>query len=89
MVVQAFVVNVKGAAKSDDEGLLQPLLKRYQAGAVGLAVFGLPAVQAVIEFKWHRFARRLLLAELACFLVWLASFFAFTILFQVGWADRC
>ena len=83
------MVNVKGAAKSDDEGLLQPLLKRYQAGAVGLPVFGLPAVQAVIEFKWHRFARRLLLAELAFFLVWLASFFAFTILFQVGWAVGC
>lgn len=35
-----------------------------------------------MEFKWHTFARRLLLWELAFFLVWLLSFFTFTILFQ-------
>lgn len=39
-----------------------------------------------MEFKWAKWARRVLLGELACFCAWLASFFAFTILFQVPWA---
>lgn len=82
VVVEAFVVNVKGAANADQDGLLQPLLKRWNAGALEMEAFGLPAVQAVVEFKWHTFARRLLLWELAFFLVWLLSFFTFTILFQ-------
>ncbi len=117
----------------------QPLLKRWNVGALEMEAFGLPAVQvgatrvgqdsprrlcgqpgaqrvwfpvqslaaathphahkpnnapwppappplyglqAVVEFKWHKFARRLLLLELAFFLVWLLSFFSFTILFQ-------
>jgi hypothetical protein len=39
-------------------GLLQPLLKRYQARACTAAVFGLPAVQAIISFKWNTWAKR-------------------------------
>lgn len=49
---------------SGSRGLLQPLLKRYQARGCPVSVFGLPAVQAVIQFKWttwaHRFLVRLL-----------------------------
>jgi hypothetical protein len=41
-------------------------------------------VQAVIDWKWNRFCRRLLLWELAVFLLWLVSFSIFTIAFQVG-----
>lgn len=62
---------------------MQPLLKRWQVGALETTAFGLPAVQAVIEFKWRVFAKRLLLWQLAVFLCWLASFFTFAILFQV------
>ncbi|EFN52792.1 expressed protein [Chlorella variabilis] len=93
VVVEAFVVNVKGAANPDKDGLIQarhcgrqwcraPLLKRWQVGALETTAFGLPAVQAVIEFKWRVFAKRLLLWQLAVFLCWLASFFTFAILFQ-------
>lgn len=39
-------------------------------------------VQAVIDWKWTRFCRRLLLWELAVFMLWCLSFFAFTVLFQ-------
>lgn len=39
-------------------GLLQPLLKRYQARGCPVSVFGLPAVQAIINFKWTTWARR-------------------------------
>lgn len=43
--VEAFVVTVRGAAGPDCQGLLQPLLKRWQAGRYGHTIFGLPAVQ--------------------------------------------
>jgi hypothetical protein len=45
------VVTIRGAAAPDSRGLLQPLLKRYQAKRCSYAVFALPAVQAVIHFK--------------------------------------
>ena len=82
LTVECFVVNVRAAAAPDKDGLLQPLLRRWQAGGVGLATFGLPAIQAVVDFKWHKFARRFMLIELAIFLVWLAAFNYFTMLFQ-------
>eukprot|EP00887_Chlorella_sp_A99_P000504 scaffold17.g504.t1 len=82
VVVEAFVVNVQGASRPDKEGLLQPLLRRWQAGGVSLAVFGLPAVQAVVDYKWERMGRKLMLGELAFFLAWLLSFSAFTVIFQ-------
>jgi hypothetical protein len=34
-------------------------------------------MQAVIDFKWKRFAKRMLLVQLGCFLLWLGSFSAF------------
>jgi len=45
-------------------------------------VFALPAVQAVIHFKWTTWARRFLLYELCCYCLWLVSYTAFTLLFQ-------
>ena len=114
VVVEAFVVTIKGAALPGKRGLLQPLLRRYQAGLSSHGFVSLPAVQAVIKLKWHSYARRLLLVQLAVFLVrrggggvggpgarawmharmhvptappqvWLLSFYAFVILFQVRW----
>lgn len=41
----AYVVSIKGAARPDKDGLLQPLLKRWQAGGCSYSVFALPAVQ--------------------------------------------
>ncbi|PRW33312.1 transient receptor potential channel [Chlorella sorokiniana] len=52
VAVEAFVVSIRDAAAPDKRGLLQPLLKRYQARRCSYAVFALPAVQAVIKFKW-------------------------------------
>jgi hypothetical protein len=43
--VQAFVVNIKHAAAPDVEGIINPLLLRYQTGGCHYGVFGLPAVQ--------------------------------------------
>lgn len=80
--VIAYVVTIRNAAAPDTEGLLHPLLCRWQSGGCSFGVFALPAVHAVIEYKWRNYARRALLAELACFLLWLFSFYAFTWLFQ-------
>ena len=52
--VEAHVVTIKNAAMADDAGLLNPLLKRWQDQACSTMVFGLPAVQSVINFKWDR-----------------------------------
>lgn len=48
------------------------------------AIFTIPAVEAVITYKWNAFGRRLLLLELAVYLAWLMSFTGFTWLIQVG-----
>ena len=53
--VEAYVVTIKNAAGADDAGLLNPLLKRWQDQACSQMVFGLPAVQSVINFKWDRY----------------------------------
>lgn len=47
-------------------------------------IFTIPAVEAVITFKWNAFARRALFLQLACYLVWLLGFTGFTWNFQVG-----
>jgi len=52
--VEAHVVTIRNAAAADDAGLLNPLLKRWQDQACSQMVFGLPAVQSVINFKWDR-----------------------------------
>ena len=54
--MEAHVVTIKNAAGTDDAGLLNPLLKRWQDQACSQMVFGLPAVQSVINFKWDRYA---------------------------------
>lgn len=49
--MEAYVVTIRDAAAPEHRGLLQPLLKRYQARRCSSAVFALPAAQAVIQFK--------------------------------------
>ncbi|KAJ9510388.1 hypothetical protein QJQ45_015854 [Haematococcus lacustris] len=81
-LVQAHAVCLRDAASPGYRGLLQPLLKRYQAHGCPLDVFGLPAVHAVISFKWHTWAHRALVSEMLVYVAWLAAFVAFTLLFE-------
>ena len=53
--VEAHVVTIRNAAAADDAGLLNPLLKRWKDETCSQMVFGLPAVRAVINFKWDRY----------------------------------
>ncbi|CAL8463282.1 g2816 [Coccomyxa elongata] len=80
--VEAWVVTLKNAAAAENVGLLQPLLRRFQAGKVSMMVFGLPAVMATVEFKWAHWCRNLLWVQLALYLLWVFAFTVFTILFQ-------
>ena len=34
------------------QGLLNPILEKYNEGALTAKIFGVPAMQAVIEWKW-------------------------------------
>lgn len=54
----AYVVTVRDAALPDREGLLYPLLRRWQGGSYTASVFSLPALQALIDWKWNRYCRR-------------------------------
>jgi hypothetical protein len=45
VAVEAYVVTIRGAARPDKEGLLQPLLRRWQQGRCNEKIFTLPAVQ--------------------------------------------
>jgi hypothetical protein len=79
---EAHVVTLKNAALPGDRGVLNPLLEKWQDGAVATQVFGLPAVQAVIQFKWDKWARRVLIKEFIFYLIWLIAFQVFIIAFQ-------
>jgi len=50
--VEAHVVTLRNAALPGDSGVLNPLLEKWQDGALATRVFGLPVVHAVIQFKW-------------------------------------
>ena len=82
VAVEAFVVTIKHAAAPGGEGLIQPLIRQWQAKRCSFAVFSLPAVQSVIRFKWTRFARRILIAELILYCLWVVSFYTFTAAMQ-------
>ena len=60
---------------------------RKQAGILNINCFGLPAVKAVITFKWGVW-KRYLHMEVACYLLWLLAFQAFVLIFQARRRSR-
>ena len=81
--MDAHVVNIKNAAGPPGVGMIQPILLRWQSRACPLTVFALPAVQAVLMYKWEAWAARFLQYEFILYLCWLVSYTVFIILFQV------
>jgi hypothetical protein len=47
----AYMVNIKDAGAPDQRGLVQMLLRYWQAGLVPDTAFALPALHAIIDFK--------------------------------------
>ncbi|GMH44224.1 hypothetical protein BSKO_12158 [Bryopsis sp. KO-2023] len=80
--VLAYVVAIKNSASPKEEGLLHPLLLNIKAGAVEPAVMGLPVVRAILNYKWHTWARRTLILETTMYMGWLIAFFLFLIFFR-------
>ena len=67
----------------------QAVACRLQQAEGTVQVWGLQAVQAVVNFKWNTWACYYLYCELACYLVWLLGFQVFTIIFQVMLTTPC
>jgi hypothetical protein len=70
------VVVVEGATQPREKGLLSQVIKRFQVSGDS-SIFTIPAVEAVITYKWNAFARRLLRMQFLLYLVWLFSFTGF------------
>ncbi len=47
----AYLVTIKDAGAPDVQGLLQMVLRYWQANMAPMTTFALPAVHAVIDFK--------------------------------------
>ncbi|KAK9858035.1 hypothetical protein WJX84_009559 [Apatococcus fuscideae] len=80
--LEASVITLKHAANADDAGLINPLLKKVQQHLLPEKVFTIPAVKAVILYKWTSWAQQLLWLEVAFYALWLFGFQAFVLLFQ-------
>ena len=80
--MEAHVVGIQHAAGPPGIGLLQPVLVRWQSKAAPLSAFALPAVQAILNYKWTRWAKKVLMVEFAIYLLWLLStvVFAFALI---------
>ena len=77
------MVNIEDAAAGFENGLLSPLVKKSQIGVTSNDIFDLPAIRAVVEYKWRNWARRYLIIEFVLYLGWLISFCAFLITYIV------
>lgn len=79
-------MNLRDIAKkqSDTSDLLDLLLQKYTSGAASREIWEFPAVQAVINYHWHHWARRLLLIVFAFFLMWTLCFGVYLYFYIVG-----
>lgn len=80
--VLAYLCTLKNPKTGSKKGLLHILIHRYYQGGCNMNVFALPAVHAVIDYKWGLFAKKLLMVEFACYLAWIIGFYTFTVAFQ-------
>ena len=87
VTVTAYVVNIEDAAAGLEDGLLSPLVQKSQIGVTSNDIFDLPAIRAVVEYKWRNWARRYLIIEFVLYLCWLFSFCAFLVTYIVGLAS--
>lgn len=70
---EAYVVTLKNAAKSWEDGLLYPIVRKLEAGKCPPDLFSAPLIRAVVWFKWS-WAKKVTFFEFLIFLLWLLSF---------------
>lgn len=81
--MEAFAVAIRNATAIRDGGLLHPILKRWEAKACPIEIWGLPAVRAVVSYKWNKWAKNMLLLELLLYMCWVISFMAIPMIYNV------
>lgn len=60
-----------------------PILMKWHRKALPLDVFNLPAVRAVVSWKWHRWAKNAVLIEFILYVLWMVSFMVFALTYEV------
>ena len=83
VIVTAYVVDIEDAAAGLEDGLLSPLVHKTQIGVTSDDIFDLPAIRAIIEYKWRNWARWYLIIEFVLYLGWLFSFVVFLMIYIV------
>lgn len=82
--VEAFVVTIRNAAGVRQGGLLHPLIKRWEADACPIEVWGLATVRALVSYKWNHWARKYVAIQFVVYLCWLCSSMVLALTFRVG-----
>lgn len=82
--MEACVVTIPYAAERMQKGLLYTVMQQLTTTSDPLSVFENPAIQAVVEFKWAAFGKKLVEIEFYLYLLWLISFVVYICLFKVS-----
>eukprot|EP00210_Caulerpa_lentillifera_P005045 g4818.t1 len=80
-ILAIYAVDIENAAAPLEHGILTPLLRKVDDGPNSVDIWDLPAVRAVIEYKWESWAKKYLLIEFALYMAWLISFVGFLMLY--------
>ncbi len=78
VVMQALMVQLPFAGSLGHDSMLMRLVE----SAVGVNAYGSETVRAVIAFKWKKFARRDIYTKAVLYLIFLAIWTAFAILYR-------
>lgn len=81
VTLAVYAVDIKNAAAPLEKGVLTPLLKNVDEGPNSVDIWDIPAVRAIVEYKWHSWARKYLLIEFALYMAWLISFLGFLVFY--------
>eukprot|EP00210_Caulerpa_lentillifera_P000770 g745.t1 len=80
--VEAFVVTIKNASGVRNQGLLFPLLQRWEANACPIEVWGLATVRALVSYKWNHWAKKYVMAQFILYIFWVISFLILALKYQ-------
>jgi len=83
MKVEAFVVTIKNASGVRNQGLLSPLLQRWESNACPIEVWGLPTVRSLVSYKWNHWAKKYVTYQFFIYLLWVISFLILALRYHV------
>lgn len=83
MTLGAYVVHLRDIAKRKKGNLLKLLLEKCSAGAASKDIWESPSIQAVVNYHWDHWARKLILAIFLFFLLWVLCFASYVTVYIV------